>query len=323
MISRIGLLTSGGDAPGMNSCIRSVVRTAISRDCEVIGIERGYAGLLEQEMREMTLRSVSNIIQRGGTILKTSRCDQMFEREGRAKAGRILRGNDIHGLIIIGGDGSFRGAHLLYKEEGIPVVGLPGTIDNDLYGTDYTIGYDSAVNTALESIDKIRDTAASHERLFFVEVMGHRSGFIAIEVGIAGGAEEILIPETSTNIPDLCDRILSGIKRGKTSSIIVVAEGDEAGNAINIANKVKTRTGLDSRVCILGHIQRGGSPSANDRVLSTKLGFHAANAIVDGKRDVMVGEIHGKIYYTPLQETWTKSKPINQEYLELAKIMAL
>lgn len=323
MISRIGLLTSGGDAPGMNPCIRSVVRTAIHCGCRMIGIQRGFAGLLEQEMEEMTLRSVSNIIQRGGTILKTSRCKEMFDREGRAKAGRILRGNNIDGIIVIGGDGSFRGAHLLYKEEGVNVIGLPGTIDNDLYGTDYTIGYDTAVNTALESIDKIRDTAASHDRIFFVEVMGRHSGFIAIEVGLAGGAEEILIPETSTKVPDLCERILAGIKKGKTSSMIVVAEGDEAGNAISIAKKVKNRTGLDSRVCILGHIQRGGSPSANDRVLATKLGFHAVNALLDNKIDVMVGEIRGEICYTPLQETWTKRKPINRELLDLAKIMAL
>lgn len=323
MISRIGILTSGGDAPGMNPCIRSVVRTAIHHGCKVIGIQSGYAGLLEQELQEMNMRSVSNIIQRGGTILKTSRCKEMHEREGRAKAGRILRGHDINGLIVIGGDGSFHGAHLLYKEEGVNVIGLPGTIDNDLYGTDYTIGYDTAVNTALESIDKIRDTAASHDRLFLVEVMGRHAGFIALAVGIAGGAEEILIPETPTDVPALCERILNGIKKGKTSSIIVVAEGDEAGNALTIAEKLKNRTGLDSRVCILGHIQRGGSPGANDRVLATKLGYHAVNAILDGKTDVMVGEVNGDIHYTSLEDTWTKTKKFDQDLLELAKIMAL
>ncbi|MBN1351004.1 6-phosphofructokinase [candidate division KSB1 bacterium] len=322
-MSRIGLLTSGGDAPGMNPCIRAVVRNAVNRGCKILGIESGYAGLLEQQMVELTLRSVSNIIQRGGTILKTSRCKEMFEREGRAKAGRILRGNEIDGLIVIGGDGSFHAAHLLYKEEGIKVIGLPGTIDNDLYGTDYTIGYDTAVNTALESIDKIRDTAASHDRLFLVEVMGRYAGFIAVEVGIAGGAEEILIPETPTSLPELCDRILAGIKKGKTSSIIVVAEGEETGNALTIADKIKERTGLDSRVCILGHIQRGGSPSANDRVLATKLGFHAVDALVGGKTDVMVGEVNSKIVLTPLQDTWTKRKEIDSQLLEIAKVMAL
>lgn len=323
MITRIGVLTSGGDAPGMNSCIRSVVRTAIYKGCKIIGIKRGYSGLLDQELEEMNMRSVSNIVQRGGTILKTSRCKEMRTREGRAKAGRILRANDIDGLIVIGGDGSFHGAHALSVEENIPVIGIPGTIDNDLYGTDNTIGYDTAVGTALDLIDKIRDTAASHDRLFFVEVMGHHSGFIALSVGVAGGAEEIIVPDKELKIPVLCEHILASLQKGKTSNIIVVAEGENPGRTFEIANKVKERVGLDFRVCILGHIQRGGAPTAKDRVLATKLGYHAVQALLDDKKGVMVGEINDQISYIPLETTWIQKKPIDTELLEIARIMAL
>jgi len=323
MINRIGVLTSGGDAPGMNSCIRAVVRTAICRGCKVIGIKRGYAGLLDQELEEMNLRSVSNIIQRGGTILKTSRCKEMHAREGRAKAGRILRAHDIDGLIVIGGDGSFRGASALSEEEQIAVIGIPGTIDNDLYGTDFTIGYDTAVGTALDLIDKIRDTAASHDRLFFIEVMGHHSGFIALNVGVAGGAEEIILPTVDFQIKDLCDHILQFLQKGKTSNIIVVAEGDKPGHSFEIAQQVKERIGIDYRVCVLGHIQRGGAPSANDRVLATKLGWAAVNALLANKRGVMVGEKNNEIHFTDLKDTWQKKKPINVDLLEIVKIMAL
>lgn len=322
MITRIGVLTSGGDAPGMNSCVRAVVRTAIYRGCKIIGIQRGYSGLLEQELSELNLRSVSNIIQRGGTILRTSRCKAMLEREGRVKAGRILKANDIQGLIVIGGDGSFRAAHALYAEENIPVIGIPGTIDNDLYGTDYTIGYDTAVGTALESIDKIRDTAAAHDRLFFIEVMGHHSGFIAVDVGIAGGAEEILVPDTNFDIAELCTRLLHAIQKGKTSSIIVVAEGDNPGHTFELAQRVKERTGVDYRVCILGHLQRGGSPSAQDRVLATRLGHAAVNALLEDKKGVMVGIINNQIHFTKLAETWERKKAIDADLMEIARIMA-
>ncbi|MCK5737808.1 6-phosphofructokinase [bacterium] len=322
-MTRIGLLTSGGDAPGMNAGIRAVVRTAFSKGCKVIGIHRGYSGLLEQDSTEMESRSVGNIIQRGGTILRTSRCEEMREREGRVKAGRILKANDIDGLIVIGGDGSFRGAHQIFVEEGLPVVGVPGTIDNDLYGTDYTIGYDTAIETALDCIDKIRDTAASHDRLFFIEVMGHHSGFIAMDVGIAGGAEEILIPNHEVTIPQLCERIMKAMQKGKRSNIIVVAEGEKPEHTFDLAHQVQERMGIECRVAILGHIQRGGSPSATDRVLATKLGYAAVNALLEGTSDIMVGEINGKIQYTPLQDTWEKKKPINPELIDLAKIMAL
>lgn len=323
MITRIGVLTSGGDAPGMNSCIRAVVRTAIHRGCKVIGIKRGYAGLLDQEISEMKMRSVSNIIQRGGTILKTSRCKEMHSKEGRLKAGRILRANDIDGLIVIGGDGSFHGAHAIQEEENIPVIGIPGTIDNDLYGTDFTIGYDTAIGTALDQIDKIRDTAASHDRLFFVEVMGHHSGFIAVDVGVAGGAEEILVPDVEWDIKGLSDRILGSLRRGKTSNIIVVAEGKKPGHTFELAQKVKERVGIDYRVCILGHIQRGGMPSAKDRVLATKLGYASVNALLADNRGVMVGEINNKIQFTPLKDTWTRQKKIDTELLDIARVMAL
>lgn len=323
MITRIGVLTSGGDAPGMNSCIRAVVRTAIYRGCKVMGIKRGYAGLLDQELEEMKMRSVSNIIQRGGTILKTSRCKEMFEREGRAKAGRILRANDIDGLVVIGGDGSFHAAHAISEEEKIPVIGIPGTIDNDLYGTDFTIGYDTAIDTAMNMIDKIRDTAASHDRLFFIEVMGHHSGFIALDVGVAGGAEGILIPEHEFDISALCDQILKSVQKGKTSNIIVVAEGKHPGHTFELARKVKDKIGIEHRVCILGHVQRGGIPSPRDRVLATKLGFAAVNALVDGKEGVMAGEINGQISFTNLENTWTKKKSIDANLLEVSRIMAL
>lgn len=323
MITRIGVLTSGGDAPGMNACIRAVVRTAIYRGCKVSGIMRGYAGLLNQEFIELDRRSVSNIIQRGGTIIKTSRCHEMLSREGREKAGRILMANNIDGLIVIGGDGSFRGAHALYLEENIPVIGIPGTIDNDLYGTDNTLGYDTAVDTAISMIDKIRDTADSHDRLFYVEVMGHSSGFIGLNVGIAGGAEEILLPENKVDATELGQHLIKAIQKGKTSLLVVVAEGKNPGDTIELAQKVKMQTGLDFRVCVLGHIQRGGSPNGTDRLLATKLGYAAVHALLDNQTDIMVGEVNKQIVFTPLEETWTKKKSIDLQLLEISKVMAL
>lgn len=323
MITRIGVLTSGGDAPGMNACVRAVVRTAIYQGCKISGIMRGYAGLLNQEFVDLDRRSVSNIIQKGGTIIKTSRCKEMHTREGREKAGRILKANNIDGLIVIGGDGSFRGAHALYLEENIPVIGIPGTIDNDLYGTDNTLGYDTAVDTAISMIDKIRDTADSHDRLFYVEVMGHSSGFIGLNVGVAGGAEEILLPENRIESADLSEHLIQAIRKGKTSLLVVVAEGKNPGDTIELAQKVKEHTGIDFRVCVLGHIQRGGAPNGTDRLLATKLGYAAVNALLENKTDLMVGEANNQITYTPLEETWSKKKPIDSQLLEIAKIMAL
>ncbi len=319
----IGVLTSGGDAPGMNACLRALVRKGIFEGLRVMGIERGYQGLIEGKVCMMQMGSVGNIIQRGGTVIHTARCEEFMSKSGRAKAARFIRNISIEGLVVLGGDGSFRGAHKLYQEHKIPVIGIPATIDNDIYGTDYSIGYDTAVNVALESIDRIRDTASSHERLFFVEVMGRSSGFIALAVGVGGGAEVILLPETKTDLKDLCDRIERGIARGKTSSIIIVAEGDDAGNAFEIARKVRKLTGSDYRVCVLGHVQRGGSPTSRDRILGSKLGAAAIDTLLAGETDKMVGEVNGKVVLVPLRDTWRKKKRIDMDLYRLTKILSL
>lgn len=322
-LKRIGVLTSGGDAPGMNACIRAVVRTAIYHGLEVIGITRGYAGMIGGEMIEMDLSSVSNIIQRGGTILKTARSEEFMRQEGRAEAAKNLREWNVDALVVIGGDGTYRGASKLSEEWGIPVVGAPGTIDNDIYGTDFTIGYDTAVNVALDAVDRIRDTAASHDRIFFVEVMGRESGFIALDVGVAGGAEAILIPEVETDIDRMCEMLMKGRARGKTSSIVIVAEGDEAGGAYRVAEKVRERTGLDYRVTVLGHIQRGGSPTVRDRVLASRLGSAAVEALLNGNFNIMVGEVNGEVKLTPLEMIWTHRKRVDMSLYRLAEILSI
>ncbi len=319
----IGILTSGGDAPGMNACLRALVRKGIYEGLRVMGIERGFQGLIEGKVCTMQMGSVGNIIQRGGTILHTARCEEFKSKSGRTKAARFLRNISIEGLVVIGGGGTFRGAHKLYQEHRTPVIGIPATIDNDIYGTDYSIGYDTAVNVALESIDRIRDTASSHERLFFVEVMGRDTGFIALAVGIGGGAEVILLPETKTDLKNLCNRIERGITRGKTSNIIVVAEGDDAGNAFEIARKVKRLIGSDFRVCVLGHVQRGGSPTSRDRILGSKLGAAAIDTLLAGETDKMVGEVNGKVVSIPLRDTWSKKKRIDMDLYRLAEVLSL
>ncbi|MFA4015787.1 MAG: hypothetical protein RUDDFDWM_000880 [Candidatus Fervidibacterota bacterium] len=321
-IKRIGVFTSGGDAPGMNACIRAVVRTAIYHGVEVIGIMRGYQGMIEGDFVHMDRMAVSNIIQTGGTILKTSRCKEFYYKAGRMKAIEKLRQAGIEGLVAIGGGGTFRGAHKLYVESGIPVIGVPATIDNDLYGTDYTIGFDTAINTALDAIDRIRDTAIAHGRIFWVEVMGRFRGFIATDVGVAGGAEAILIPEERTDIDKLARELLNWHNMGKTSCIMVVAEGDEAGGAFQLARLIGEKTGLDSRVTVLGHIQRGGKPTARDRVLASKLGVAAVEALLAGEADKMVGEVNGKITLTPLEEAYSKRKPLDKSLLVLAQVLA-
>ena len=321
-MKKIAVLTSGGDAPGMNACIRAVVRTALYKNLRVIGIRRGYTGLLSGDFMKMTTGSVANIIQRGGTILGTSRCEEFRTSEGRARAFEMIQKEGIEGLIVIGGDGTFRGAYELSRQGDVPIVGVPGTIDNDVYGTDETIGFDTAINTALEAIDKIRDTAASHERVFFVEVMGRSSGFIAAQVGLGGGAEFVVVPETRTDLNELCERLLKSIRRGKKACIVIVAEGKESGGAFQIAQQVNACIGTEYRVCVLGHIQRGGSPTARDRVLASKLGSAAVNALLAGHRNVMVGEVKGEIVLTPLEETWTKVKPVDRSLLELVDILA-
>ena len=264
---------------------------------------------------------VSNTIQRGGTILKTSRCSEWNNPQGREKGADLLRRLNVDGLVVIGGDGSFHGAHYFYEENEIPVIGVPATIDNDIYGTDYTIGYDSAVNIALDAIDKIRDTADSHDMMFIVEVMGRHSGYIALEVGIGGGAEEILIPETKANLEDITQRIFDGRRRGKSSNIIVVAEGAEDGNAYTIANKIKRLSGMEYRVVVLGHVQRGGSPTSKDRTLASLLGSQAVFGLIDGKKDVMVGEVNKKIVFTKLKDSWEKKKSIEKKLLELSVLL--
>ena len=321
-MKKIGVLTSGGDAPGMNACIRAIVRCGVKNKLEVVGIRRGYAGLLEGEFVKLGPRSVANIIQRGGTILETARCEEMKTAEGVKKAVQILQRKGIEGLITIGGGGTFRGAIALAEVGEIKVIGIPGTIDNDVYGTDYAIGFDTAINTALDAIDKIRDTAGSLQRPFFIEVMGRDRGFIALDVGIAGGAEDILIPETETKIEELCLDIRRSFMRGKKSSIVIVAEGDEAGGVFPVAQQVWERLRLDYRVCVLGHIQRGGSPTARDRILASKLGVAAMDALADGKSGYMVGELNGEIVFTPLKETWERRKELDNNLLQLMKVLA-
>jgi 6-phosphofructokinase 1 len=321
-MKRIGILTSGGDAPGMNACIRAAVRAAAAVDVEVLGIRRGYNGLIRNEMSVLDRKSVANIIQRGGTILETSRCPEFKTPEGRARAVRVLEEERITGLLLLGGDGTFRGGALLADECDVSIVGVPTTIDNDVYGTDYTIGFDTAINTALEAIDRIRDTALSHERLFFVEVMGHHTGFIALESGIAGGAEEMIIPEAPLSSEELCAKLKEAFKRGKRSAIVVVAEAKQPGYSFQIAQEVKKNIDVESRVCILGHVQRGGSPTARDRVLASSLGSAAVKALLNGKSGCMVGEINNEISYTPLRDTWEKKKTLSKRLEKLAGLLA-
>ena len=321
-VRKIGVLTSGGDAPGMNAAIRSVVRTAITSNLEVIGIQSGYSGLIQNRMGPFTLGSVSNIIQRGGTVLKSGRCPEFHHRESRATAAANLRAAGVEGLVMIGGDGTFTGGHALSVEHGLQVVGLPGTIDNDIFGTEETVGFDTALNTALEAIDRIRDTAASHDRLFIVEVMGRDSGFIAIDVGVAGGAEEVFIPETQANLEQAIQAIKRGMARGKSSSILIAAEGQKQGRAYDLAEQIRRKTGFESKVCVLGHIQRGGPPTARDRILASRLGFAAVRALQQGLSDVMVGVQAGQVVPVPLSEATTKKRRVPNELIELAQLLA-
>ncbi|MFC1919645.1 6-phosphofructokinase [Chloroflexota bacterium] len=318
-MNKIGILSSGSDAPGMNACIRAAVRAALLNDLEIVGIRRGYAGLIHGEIEALDRRVIANIIHQGGTIIGTACSEEFRTVEGRAKAIQVLQQAKIDGLILIGGDGTFQGGTVLSQECGVSIIGVPGTIDNDVFGTDYSIGFDTAINTALQAIDRIRDTALSHDRLFFVEVMGRHTGFIALEVGIAGGAEELLIPESPMSIEELCEHLVKAFKGDKKSATVVVTEAEQPGESFNIAQKVKEKAGLESRVCILGHIQRGGCPTARDRVLATRLGFAAVLALLDGRTGQMVGEIKGEIAFTPLRDTWEKDKPLNKDLASLAK----
>jgi len=318
----LGLMTSGGDAPGMNAAIRSVTRIALGHGIRVLGFKRGYEGILHEEFVEMEARAVSNIVQRGGTILKTARTAAFLTLKGQKKAAHNLQKLGVDALVLIGGDGTFRGGMDLAKVWRGQLIGIPGTIDNDLFGTDFTLGFDTAVNTAVDAIDKVRDTADAHERFFLVEVMGRHSGQLALAVGIAGGAEEILIPERPVNIRAVCERLCAGRHRGKTSSIIVVAEGVEGG-AFRVAEQLKKLSRNEYRVCILGHIQRGGSPTAADRCLATRLGAYAVKAVVEGETGKMVGEIGGRRTLTPFRVAVKGKRRIDPLYGQMMRFLNL
>ena len=321
-IKRIGVLTSGGDAPGMNAAIRAVTRTAIYNGLEVIGIRHGYLGMINGNFKPLKAHSVSDTIQRGGTILKTARCEEFKTPEGRKKAYENLVAAEIDGVIVIGGDGSFTGARIFDEEYNIPFVGVPGTIDNDIYGTDYTIGYDTALNTVVQCVDKIRDTASAHNRMFFVEVMGAEAGHIALFSGIATGAEAIIMPEIKGEGRDIKKMIENGNKRKKSSNIIIVAEGDEEGGAMAIAERLKPEfTDYDIRVSILGHLQRGGSPSALDRVNASRLGNAAVEALLDDQKSVMVGLQNDEVVLVPFRKAVKLHKGLNQHLIDLIDVL--
>ena len=323
-IENIGLFTSGGDAPGMNAAIRAVVRTALYYNIQVTGIRRGYEGMINGDMSLMDRRSVANIVQRGGTILKTARSEQFRTAEGRKLAYAQLQKHKVDALVAIGGDGTFTGAKIFGQEFNIPIVGLPGTIDNDLFGTDFTIGYDTAINTVVDAVDKIRDTAESHDRLFIVEVMGRDCGLIALRTGIATGAEAILIPETVSGIESVFARLERG-RRHKSSKIIIVAEADEAsGGAFEIGDQIKEKyPNYDTRISILGHIQRGGSPTCMDRVLASRVGVAAVEALLDGHRNEMIGLIHNDISYIDFDHAIKHNTEINPNFLKIVEILSL
>jgi 6-phosphofructokinase 1 len=324
-MKKIAVFTSGGDAPGMNACIRAVVRTAIFKGIEVYGISYGYDGMIQGNIKKMQSHSVSNIIQRGGTILKSARSEEFKTKEGRKKAFDQLVQHGIEGIVAIGGDGTFRGAKVFFEEFGMPIIGCPGTIDNDIYGTDFTIGFDTAVNTALEAIDKIRDTAAAHDRIFFIEVMGRDSGYIALECGIGGGAEFVMIPETETDLKSIV-KSLKNLRKTKSSSIIVVAEGDEEGTADIIMNKVKEKVNdpdKEFKVTTLGHIQRGGNPTARDRVLASRCGMAAIDGLINGESNCMAGVVNGDVVYTPFADCIGRTKELKADHLKLIEILSI
>ncbi|KIO42671.1 6-phosphofructokinase [Sanguibacteroides justesenii] len=323
-INKIGVLTSGGDAPGMNAAIRAVVRAAIFNGCEAYGIYDGYEGLISGNVRRLQSHDVSNIIQRGGTILKTARSEAFRTPEGRTQAYECLKKHGIDALVVIGGDGTFSGAREMIQEHDVPIVGIPGTIDNDLYGTDYTIGYDTAVNTVVEAVDKIRDTASAHNRLFFIEVMGRDAGFIALRSAVATGAEAVLVPEIKTDLDALNQYLEHDYKPHKSSGIVIVAEGEKSGGAYTIAEKISEKhPDYDVRVTVLGHIQRGGSPSAFDRVTASTLGVAAVDALMDDQMSIMVGIMNKEVVHVPFNKAIKNSKPLNHNLLGLLEILSI
>lgn len=323
-IKTIGVLTSGGDAPGMNAALRAVTRAAISQGIAVKAIYRGYKGLITDEIVDFQTQNVSNIIQHGGTIIKTARCDEFKTPEGRATAYERIKDHNIDALVVLGGDGTFTGAKVFAQEYNFPVVGVPCTIDNDLYGTDSTIGYDTALNTVIECVDKIRDTASSHERLFFVEVMGRDAGFLALNAAIASGAEAAVIPEVSIKDDMLAEVIQNGFRKTKNSSIVLVAESKETGGANGVAQRVKSEyPQYDVRVVILGHIQRGGSPTAVDRILASRMGAAAIDALLEEQRNLMIGVVNDKIVYVPFTKAIKDDKPIDLKLLQVLRQLSI
>lgn len=322
-IKKIAVYTSGGDSPGMNAAIRSVVRSGIHQKLEVVGVLAGYNGMLKSDFIDLNLRSVANSIQRGGTILKTARCLDFHQVEVRKQAAKNLKNRGIDALVCIGGDGSLAGAQALYQEHKIPVIGLPGTIDNDIYGSDTSIGYDTALNTAVEAIDKIRDTASSHDRIFIVEVMGRNSGHLALDVGLAAGAESIFIPEVPFQLESVSARLKASIDKGKLYSIMVTAEGQKPGRAYDLADSIRKKSAYDAKVCILGHIQRGGSPSARDRIIAGGLAAAAVEALLKGQSNLMAGLIHNQLHFTSLDDVINKQKNVREDKLQLANILAM
>ncbi len=323
-IKRVAVFTSGGDAPGMNAAIRAVVRTASYHDLHTYGITGGYEGMINGKLSRLEPRNVGNIIHRGGTVLKTSRSEKFRTKEGRLQAFESLQAHDIDGLIAIGGNGTFTGANIFSKEFNIPVIGIPGTIDNDLYGTDFTIGYDTAINTAVEAVDKIRDTADSHNRVFFVEVMGRNAGFIALDTGIGSGSSGLLIPENGKTPESLIDTLKKNIKRQKLFSLIIVAEGNPWGGANVVAEMIQNKLPeMDVRVAIIGHLQRGGSPTAFDRVLASRLGYEAVEGLLAGKKNCAVGFVNKKAVFTPFKKAISATKGVDETLVKMAEILAI
>lgn len=320
----IGILTSGGDAPGMNAAIRAVTRTAIFNNIQVKGIYKGYKGLLTDEVVPFKTDSVSNIIQQGGTVLKSARCDEFLRPEGRKTAYENMRKHEMDALVVIGGDGTLTGATIFAQEYNIPIVGLPGTIDNDLLGTDVTIGYNTALNTIVEAVDKIRDTASSHERLFFIEVMGRNCGALALNSAIAAGAEAAIIPEISIEKDQLHELISQGFRKTKNSSLVLVAESEITGGALQLAERVKNQyPQYDVRVSILGHLQRGGSPTADDRILASRMGYASIQALLESQRNVMIGIRNEEIVYVPFSKAIKKEKPVNPDLVEILRVLSI
>lgn len=323
-INRIAVFTSGGDAPGMNAAVRAVVRTASFHDLHVYGIQNGYDGLIHGNIRRLEKGDVANIIHRGGTILKTARSEEFRTKEGRQAAYDALIANDIDGLVAIGGDGTFTGAQIFADEFDYPIIGVPGTIDNDLYGTDFSIGFSTAVNTAVEAVDKIRDTADSHNRLFFIEVMGRHSGYIALHTAIASGASGVLIPESDFDIHHLVSHLEKARKRNKLFDLIIVAEGNPKGNAFKIAQLVDEQTGqFDSKVTVIGHLQRGGTPTPDDRIRASRMGFAAVEGLLNGQRNVMAGIINNKVAYTPFENCLNTTKAPDADLIEMSRILSM